>query len=59
MKFIQYEQMGNPATVLSLHEQSDRALGASEARVAVLATPIHPSNLLQIAGVRLVPEGAA
>lgn len=59
MKFIQYEQMGHPATVLSLHEQPDRALAASEARVAVFATPIHPSNLLQIAGVLLVTEGAA
>lgn len=50
MKTIQYERIGDPADVLELHERADRPLAPGEARVAVLAAPIHPSNLLQIAG---------
>ena len=42
--------MGNPADVLKIEDIDSRPLNQGEARVAVLATPIHPSNLLKIAG---------
>ena len=42
--------MGNPADVLQIEDIDSRPLKQGEARVAVLATPIHPSNLLKIAG---------
>lgn len=50
MNVIQYDQIGDPASVLTLQSRPDRPLAPGEARVAVLAAPIHPSNLLQIAG---------
>ena len=50
MKYIQYEKLGNPADVLQIRQAPARPLNSGEARVKVLATPIHPSNLLQIAG---------
>ncbi len=50
MKRVQYEQMGNPAQVLTVIDTPAQPLRAGEVRVKVLATPIHPSNLLQISG---------
>lgn len=50
MKVIEFAELGNPADVLKLKELPSRAPGAGEARVKILATPIHPANLLQIAG---------
>lgn len=50
MKFIEYAEMGDPAQVLKVKDAPARPLNAGEIRVRVLATPIHPSNLLQIAG---------
>ncbi|MCR9080606.1 MAG: zinc-dependent alcohol dehydrogenase family protein [Hyphomonadaceae bacterium] len=50
MKIIEHETLGNPADVLELKQVQDRTPGAGEARVKVLATPIHPANLLQISG---------
>ena len=46
MKQIVYREMGNPANVLKIEDIDSRPLTQGEARVAVLATPIHPSNLL-------------
>ena len=50
MKQIIYREMGNPSDVLKIEEKTSRALENGEVRVAVLATPIHPSNLLKISG---------
>lgn len=50
MKVIEYNRIGNPAEVLEVKEIASRAPGEGEIRVKVLATPIHPSNLLQISG---------
>ncbi|MCY6383272.1 zinc-dependent alcohol dehydrogenase family protein [Hoeflea prorocentri] len=50
MKVIEFSELGNPADVLKLKERPSRAPGADEVRVRILATPIHPANLLQIAG---------
>jgi len=50
MKYIQYNEIGNPADVLKVKEALARPLNPGEARVKVLAAPIHPSNLLQISG---------
>lgn len=50
MKYIQYDEIGNPAEVLKVIEAPQTALASGEVRVTVLATPIHPSNLLQISG---------
>jgi len=50
MKVIEHAELGDPATVLKLKTEPPAKLGAGEVRVKVLATPIHPSNLLQIAG---------
>ena len=49
MKQIIYREMGNPSDVLTIEEKPSRTRN-SEVRVAVLATPIHPSNLLKISG---------
>jgi trans-2-enoyl-CoA reductase len=51
MKYIQYDELGNPAEVLKVMEAPQQSLAAGEVRVKVVATPIHPSNLLQIAGL--------
>jgi trans-2-enoyl-CoA reductase len=51
MKYIQHDKLGNPAQVLKVMEAPQQALTAGEVRVKVLASPIHPSNLLQIAGL--------
>ena len=49
-KYIEYSQLGDPAEVLTVKEQRSRALKSGEIRVKVLATPINPSNLLEISG---------
>eukprot|EP00439_Symbiodinium_sp_Y106_P089737 s1_g2273.t1 len=51
MRFIEYREMGDPATVLEIKTEESAPLKSGEVRVKVLATPIHPSNLLQIAGL--------
>lgn len=50
MKYVVHNEIGNPADVLSVAEKESVPLTAGQARVQVLATPIHPSNLLQISG---------
>ena len=50
LKYVEYSQMGNPAEVLDVKYHSSQALKAGEVRVGVLAAPINPSDLLQIAG---------
>lgn len=50
MKVIEYNAIGNPVDVLEVKDVPSRAPGDGEVRVQVLATPIHPSNLLQISG---------
>lgn len=50
MKSVIHEEFGDPAKVLRCVEADKPALGASEARVEVLRTPINPSDLIQIAG---------
>lgn len=48
---IQHQSIGAPADVLEVIEAPSTSPKAGEVRVKVLATPIHPSNLLQIAGL--------
>lgn len=48
--YVELNRMGDPAEVLEVKTAPYRALGSGEVRVQVLATPIHPSILLQIAG---------
>ncbi|MFL3655781.1 MAG: zinc-dependent alcohol dehydrogenase family protein [Halioglobus sp.] len=50
LKYVEFSEMGNPADVLEVKVDNARALKSGEVRVKVLATPIHPSNLLQISG---------
>ena len=50
LKYIELNQLGDPAEVLEVKVDTTRALQSGEVRVKVLATPIHPSNLLQISG---------
>ncbi len=50
MKVIEFNELGNPADVLKLKQIPDQSPGAGEVKVKILATPIHPANLLQIAG---------
>lgn len=50
MKIVEFNELGNPADVLQLKEIPAQSPGAGEIKVQVLATPIHPANLLQIAG---------
>ena len=49
-KYIEFSQLGDPAEVLEVKFEESRALEGGEVRVKVLATPIHPSILLQISG---------
>ena len=49
-KYVELNQIGDPATVLEVKEGVSRSLKDGEIRVDVLAAPIHPSNTLQIAG---------
>ena len=50
VKHVGFSQMGDPATVLEVKTEASRALRAGDVRVKVLASPINPSDLLQIAG---------
>jgi len=50
LKYVELKQLGNPAEVLEVKVENARSLRSGEIRVRVLATPIHPSNLLQISG---------
>jgi len=50
VKQIIYSKMGNPSEVLCIRDINSIPLRSGEVRVAVLATPIHPSNLLKISG---------
>ena len=50
LKYIEFSQLGNPAEVLEVKTEIARSLESGEIRVRVLASPIHPSNLLQISG---------
>lgn len=50
MKIIEQKELGTPADVLALKELPAQNPGAGEVKVKVLAAPIHPANLLQIAG---------
>ena len=50
IKHVGYSELGDPATVLEVMSEASRALGQGEVRVTVLASPINPSDLLQIAG---------
>ena len=49
-KYVELNKTGDPATLLEVKEGISRALESGEIRIKVLAAPIHPSNLLQIAG---------
>ena len=48
--YIELSELGDPAEVLEVKVGTRMPLQAGEVRVNVLAAPIHPSNLLQIAG---------
>jgi len=50
LKYVELNTIGDPAKVLEVKHQQPQALASGEVRVKVLAAPIHPSNLLQIAG---------
>lgn len=50
LKYVELSKLGNPADVLEVKLEKSRSLESGEVRVKVLATPIHPSNLLQISG---------
>ena len=50
LKYIEFNEIGNPAEVLTVKEEESRPLRSSEVRVRVLAVPIHPSDLLQVRG---------
>ena len=49
-KYVTYSQIGNPADVLEVKTEGSRSLNNGEVRVQVLAAPINPSDVLQIAG---------
>lgn len=50
MLVVEHETLGAPAEVLNLKKIPDQAVAPGEVRVQILATPIHPANLLQISG---------
>ncbi len=50
MKAVQYNTRGVPSDVVSSVDIESRALSTGEARVAVLASPINPSDLLMLSG---------
>ena len=50
LKYTEFNQIGNPADVIYVKEEAPQALQPGDVRVSVLAAPINPSNLLQIAG---------
>ena len=49
-KYIEFNEFGRPEEVLLIKEEDPRPLNDGEIRVKVLAAPINPSNLYQIAG---------
>ena len=49
-EYVELSKLGDPAEVLEVKVGTRQPLQAGEVRVQVLAAPIHPSNLLQIAG---------
>lgn len=49
-KYIELSKLGKPADVLKVKVDTILPLKSGEVRVNVLATPIHPSNLLEISG---------
>ncbi|NND82906.1 MAG: zinc-dependent alcohol dehydrogenase family protein [Gammaproteobacteria bacterium] len=49
-QYVEQNRIGAPADVLEVKESVSQPLLQGEARIKVLAAPIHPSNLLQIAG---------
>ncbi|MFK8049325.1 MAG: zinc-dependent alcohol dehydrogenase family protein [Halioglobus sp.] len=49
-KYVELNRIGDPAEVLEVKSEPARSLQSGEVRVAVLAAPIHPANLLQISG---------
>lgn len=49
-KYVELNKIGDPAEVLEVKQDVVRPLEPGEIRVDVLASPIHPSNLLQISG---------
>ncbi|MFG2040351.1 zinc-dependent alcohol dehydrogenase family protein [Dactylosporangium sp. NPDC048998] len=50
MKAIQFEQYGEPATVLAVEQRPVPEPGQGEARVRILASPVNPSDLLYVRG---------
>ncbi len=50
MKRVIYREFGNPAKVLELVEEDSPALEPGQARIAVLRSPINPSDYIQVAG---------
>lgn len=50
MKRAIYREFGNPVKVLEVVEEDSPALTAGQARIAVLRSPINPSDYIQIAG---------
>ena len=50
LKYVEFSELGNPAEVLEVKAEIAHSLESGEIRVSVLASPIHPSNLLQISG---------
>ncbi|MEP3296806.1 MAG: zinc-dependent alcohol dehydrogenase family protein [Pseudoruegeria sp.] len=50
MTIIQFSEHGNPVEVLKTKSVSIQEPNEGEVRVKILATPIHPANLLQVAG---------
>jgi len=50
LKYVEVDKLGNPADVVKIMTEAARPLQSGEVRIKVLATPIHPSDLLQISG---------
>ena len=48
--YVELNKVGDPAEVLEVKTGTRMPLQTGEVRVSVLATPIHPATLLQIAG---------
>ena len=55
MNVVEFGQTGNPAEVLKFKPVAELEPGPGEAKVNVLAAPIHPANLAQIEGAYLAP----
>ncbi|MFP2933778.1 zinc-dependent alcohol dehydrogenase family protein [Pyxidicoccus sp. 3LG] len=50
MKAVRFSTFGQPLKVVEVVEEADAELKPGEARVAVLATPINPSDVLTLTG---------